>query len=199
MKRILITCTILVSFTLKSQKTGTDPEVNLLVNSVSSDSLRSYVEKLVRFGTRHTMSSTSDPVKGIGAARSWVLSKFRTYAANSDGRMHVYLQNQDVRPDGKRISRRTSLGNPVALLKGTDPSDKRIFIIGAHLDSRASDVMDWQTAAPGANDDGSGVAAVIESARIYLPVKHRQLYHFPKTISCLLFRAFRNQAILACL
>ncbi|WP_229723843.1 M28 family peptidase [Chryseobacterium sp.] len=59
--------------------------------------------------------------------------------------------------------------------------------------------MDWQTAAPGANDDGSGVAAVIESARIYLPVKHRQLYHFPKTISCLLFRAFLNQAILACL
>lgn len=134
MKRILLTFTILVSFTLKSQKTGTDPELNLLVNSVSSDSLRSYVEKLIVFGTRHTMSSTSDPVKGIGAARFWVLSKFRTFAANSDGRMNVYLQNQAVRPDGKRISRMTSLGNPVALLKGTDPSDKRIFIIGAHLD-----------------------------------------------------------------
>ena len=120
MKRILLTCTILVSFTLKSQKAGIEPEVNLLVNSVSSDFLRSYVEKLVGFGTRHTMSSTSDPVKGIGAARSWVLSKFRTFAANSDGRMNVYLQNQDVRPDGKRISKKTCLGNPVALLKGTD-------------------------------------------------------------------------------
>lgn len=184
MKRLLITLTILMSFSLKAQKTGNDPEVNILVNSVSSDSLKSHVEKLVSFGTRHTLSSTTDPAKGIGAARTWVLSKFRTYAANSGGRMEVFLQNQDLQPDGKRISKKTNLGNPVALLKGTDVLDKRIFIIAAHLDSRASDVMDWEIAAPGANDDGSGVAAVIETARILSASK------FPASV---LFVAFSGE------
>ncbi|WP_318028038.1 M28 family metallopeptidase [Marnyiella aurantia] len=130
------------------------------------------------------MSSITDPVKGIGAARNWVLSKFRTYAANSGGRMEVFLQNRELQPDGKRIKRITNLGNPVALLKGTDPLDKRIFIISAHLDSRASDVMDAKIAAPGANDDGSGVAAVIESARIL------SISRFPTSV---LFVAFSGE------
>lgn len=166
MKKILILPIVLLSIALSAQKTENDPEISKYVSQVNRDSLKAHVEKLVSFGTRHTMSSTTDPKRGIGAARNWVLSKFRNYARNADGRMEVYLQNQDLKPDGKRISKDTNLGNAIAFLKGTDPNDKRVIIISGHLDSRVSDVMDAESFAPGANDDGSGVAAVIESARV---------------------------------
>lgn len=184
MIRTAVLLLFILSTRLDAQNTDLDPEISGLVKMVSSDSLKSHVVKLVSFETRHTMSSITDPVKGIGAARNWVLSKFRTYAANSGGRMEVFLQNRELQPDGKRINRITNLGNPVALLKGTDPLDKRIFIISAHLDSRASDVMDAKIAAPGANDDGSGVAAVIESARIL------SISRFPTSV---LFVAFSGE------
>ena len=166
MKKILILPIVLLSIALSAQKTKNDPEISKYVSQVNRDSLKAHVEKLVSFGTRHTMSSTTDAKRGIGAARNWVLSKFRNYARNADGRMEVYLQNQDLKPDGKRINKDTNLGNAIAFLKGTDPNDKRVIIISGHLDSRVSDVMDAESFAPGANDDGSGVAAVIESARV---------------------------------
>ena len=166
MKKILILPIVLLSIALSAQNTKNDPEISKYVSQVNRDSLKAHVEKLVSFGTRHTMSSTTDPKRGIGAARNWVLSKFRNYARNADGRMEVYLQNQDLKPDGKRINKDTNLGNAIAFLKGTDPNDKRVIIISGHLDSRVSDVMDAESFAPGANDDGSGVAAVIESARV---------------------------------
>lgn len=166
MKKILILPIVLLSIALSAQKTKNDPEISKYVSQVNRDSLKAHVEKLVSFGTRHTMSSTTDAKQGIGAARNWVLSKFRNYARNADGRMEVYLQNQDLKPDGKRINKDTNLGNAIAFLKGTDPNDKRVIIISGHLDSRVSDVMDDESFAPGANDDGSGVAAVIESARV---------------------------------
>src|SRR5690606_16117644 len=151
---------------LNAQKTPKDPEISAYVDAVSKDSLRANIEKLVSFGTRHTLSSTTDKTQGIGAARNWVLSKFKNYAKNSGGRMEVFLQNQDLQPDGKRVNKAINLGNAVAFLKGTDPSDNRIIIISGHLDSRVSDVLNSKSPAPGANDDGSGVAAVIESARV---------------------------------
>ncbi|WP_226063732.1 M28 family metallopeptidase [Kaistella polysaccharea] len=166
MKKTIIFLSLLVAVGINAQKKEKDSEILGYVNSVSKDSLKANIQKLVSFGTRHTMSSTTDKDKGIGAARSWVLSKFRTYAENTGGRMEVYLQNEDLQPDGKRISKVTNLGNAVAFLKGTDPNDKRIIIISGHLDSRVSDVMNSTDYAPGANDDGSGVAAVIESARV---------------------------------
>ena len=166
MKKTIFFLTLLVSMLSNAQKLETDPEISGYVKNVNKDSLKANIEKLVTFGTRHTMSSTTDKEKGIGAARNWVLSKFRNYAQNSSGRMEVYLQNENLQPDGKRITKITNLGNAVALLKGTDPNDKRIIIISGHLDSRVSDVLNAADFAPGANDDGSGVAAVIESARI---------------------------------
>jgi len=166
MKKTIFFLTLLVSMLSNAQKLETDPEISGYVKNVNKDSLKANIEKLVTFGTRHTMSSTTDKEKGIGAARNWVLSKFRNYAQNSNGRMEVYLQNENLQPDGKRITKITNLGNAVALLKGTDPNDKRIIIISGHLDSRVSDVLNAADFAPGANDDGSGVAAVIESARI---------------------------------
>ncbi|QDP85471.1 M20/M25/M40 family metallo-hydrolase [Chryseobacterium sp. SNU WT5] len=166
MRKTVFILSILLSVSLNAQKQEKDPEISEYVKLVSKDSLKANVEKLVSFGTRHTMSSTTDKAKGIGASREWVLSKFRNYAKNSEGRMEVYLQNEDLHPDGKRINKLTNLGNAIAFLKGTDPSDNRIIIISGHLDSRVSDVLNSSDYAPGANDDGSGVAAVIESARI---------------------------------
>ena len=166
MKKTIFFLSIIASSVFSAQKQDKDPEIMQYVKNVNKDSLKANVEKLVSFGTRHTMSSITDPEKGIGASRNWVLSKFRTYAKNAPGRMEVFLQNEDLQPDGKRIDKVTNLGNAVAFLKGTDPSDKRIIIISGHLDSRVSDVMDATGFAPGANDDGSGVAAVIESARV---------------------------------
>lgn len=74
------------------------------------------VEKLVNFGTRHNMSSTTDKKRGIGAARNWVFSQFKSYAKNAGGRMVVELHNQDLQPDGKCISQVTNLGNPMAII-----------------------------------------------------------------------------------
>lgn len=157
---------LLIFCSVFSQRYSKDDEVKKYVSQVNEDSLKSYIGKLVSFETRHTLSSIDDPKKGIGAARNWVIRKFNDYAKNSDGRMEVYLQQEDIQPDGKRIDKIVNLGNAVAFLKGTDPNDKRIFLIGGHLDSRVTDVMNRTSAAPGANDDGSGVSAVIESARI---------------------------------
>lgn len=166
MKKLVPLIILLCCSHLKAQQPVVDPQISGFVKNANKDSLRANVEKMVSFGTRHTMSSTTDPKRGIGAARNWVLAKFRHYAKNSGGRMEVYLQNQDLQPDGKRINKVTNLGNAIALLKGTDPNDKRIIIMSGHLDSRVSDVMDAQSDAPGANDDASGVAALIEAARV---------------------------------
>jgi Zn-dependent M28 family amino/carboxypeptidase len=153
-----------------------DPEIEQMVKEVSADSLRSYIKSLVSFGTRSTLSSQTDTKKGIGAARNWVLNKFIEFAKQTNGRLNSYIDTTTLQPDGKRVNVITLLGNVVAVLKGTDASDNRIFLISGHLDSRATDVMNPTIDAPGANDDGSGVAAVIECARIMS--KH----NFPATI-----------------
>jgi hypothetical protein len=143
-----------------------DPEISACVSEVNADSLSAYINKLVSFGTRSTISSTTDPHRGIGAARNWVLSTFNRFAASGAGRLSAIIDTLTYTPDGKRVSTPINLGNVVATLKGTDTADHRIFIISAHLDSRKSDVMDSVGDAPGANDDASGCAAVLECARI---------------------------------
>jgi Peptidase family M28 len=153
-----------------------DPEIAGMVKEVNPDSLQSYIKSMLTFGTRSTVSSTTDPKKGIGAARNWVLSKFNQFAAASGGRLTAIVDTTTYPGDGKRVKTDISLGNTVATLKGTDPNDNRIFIISGHLDSRRTDVMDGTNDAPGANDDGSGSAAVLECARVMS--KHA----FPATI-----------------
>jgi acetylornithine deacetylase/succinyl-diaminopimelate desuccinylase-like protein len=153
-----------------------DPQIENMVKQVSADSLRSYINTLVSFGTRNTLSTQTSNTKGIGAARNWVLSKFNEFAKNSEGRLSAMIDTTTIAADGRRVDVPVLLGNVVATLKGTDPDDKRIFIISGHLDSRRTDVMDRTGDAPGANDDGSGTAAVIECARIM------SRYSFPATI-----------------
>ena len=143
-----------------------DPQIADLVAQVSPDSLRAHVEGLVRFGTRHTLSTTSDPKKGIGAARQWILGKFQQYAKQSGGRLTATLDTWTLPADGKRIDKPADMGNVMATLKGTNPTDDRIFLVQGHMDSRVTNVMNRESDAPGANDDGSGTAAVMELCRV---------------------------------
>ena len=153
-----------------------DTAIESMVKEVNADSLQSYIKSLVAFGTRSTVSPTTDKKKGIGAARNWVLAKFNEFASSSGGRLTAFVDTSTYAADGRRIKEPVNLGNTVATLKGTDPADNRIFIISGHMDSRRTDVMDGTNDAPGANDDGSGSAAVIECARVMS--KHS----FPATI-----------------
>src|SRR5579863_3014975 len=153
-----------------------DPEIAGMVREVNADSLQSYIKTMVSFGTRSTVSSTTDRARGIGAARNWVLMKFREFAAASGGRLAAVLDTTIYPADGRRVKSDVNLGNVVATLKGTDVNDNRIFVISGHLDSRRTDVMNGTDDAPGANDDGSGSAAVLECARVM------SRHSFPATI-----------------
>ena len=143
-----------------------DPQIADLVSQVSADSLRAHINGLVSFGTRSTLSVSTDNKRGIGAARQWVLGKFNQYAKQSGGRMTAVIDTWTLPADGKRIDKPTEIGNVLATLKGTDPADDRIFVVQGHIDSRVTNVMNRDSDAPGANDDGSGTAAVIELARV---------------------------------
>ncbi|MCX2496114.1 M28 family metallopeptidase [Pedobacter sp. PF22-3] len=168
---------IAISFSLQAQVVvNRNQDIEKMVKTVNPDSLKSYISKMVSFGTRNTLSDTKSKTKGIGAARNWVVNKFNQFAKQSDGRLTACLDTITFKPDGKRVDRLTLLGNAVAVLKGTDTSDKRVYVVSGHLDSRVTDVMNRTSDAPGANDDGSGVAGVIEAARIM------SQYKFPATI-----------------
>lgn len=153
-----------------------DKEIEQMVKEVNADSLQSYIKTLVAFGTRSTLSTQSDAKRGIGAARNWVLGKFNEFAKQSNGRLTAFIDTVTYKADKRRVDRDIILGNVVATLKGTDTNDNRIFLISGHLDNMRTNVMDSTLDAPGANDDGSGSAAVIECARIMS--KH----NFPATI-----------------
>jgi hypothetical protein len=178
MRRILILfLPIICSLHSKGQTTiQRDPEIEQMVKEISPDSLKSYIYKMVSFGTRNTLSSTTDKNRGIGAARNWVLSKFNQFAKSSNGRLTAFIDTITYKPDRRRVDHPINLGNVVARLNGTDPNDNRIFIISGHLDNMRTNVMDSTGDAPGADDDGSGSAAVIECARVM------STHRFPATI-----------------
>ncbi len=163
---IILLLSLLITSAYSQTTINRNADIDKMVKSVSQDSLKNYISKMVAFGTRNTLSDIKSKTKGIGAARNWVVSKFTQFAKQSDGRLTAYLDTTTFKPDGKRVDQPTLLGNAVAVLKGTDANDKRVYVVSGHLDSRVTDVMNRTSAAPGANDDGSGVAGVIEAARI---------------------------------
>jgi Zn-dependent M28 family amino/carboxypeptidase len=121
---------------------------------------------MVSFHTRHNLSDQNDPATGIGASWNWIKSEMEKNIPASGGRLEVKFEEYTVGGPGQRIPQETKLKNVVANLKGTDPTDDRIIVISAHLDSRAALDNDNTSFAPGANDDGSGVAAILELIRI---------------------------------
>ena len=137
-----------------------------MVNDISKEKIEQHVRKMVSFHTRHNLSEQNDPAKGIGAAWNWIKTEMEKSISASGGRLEVKFEEYTVGGQGQRISQETKLKNVVATLKGTDPNDDRIIIISAHLDSRAALDNDNTGFAPGANDDGSGIATILELVRI---------------------------------
>ena len=150
-----------------------------IVASISEDSLRCHVETLVGFYTRHTNADTISSERGIGAARRWVYRKFQEISVTSGGRLEVYYENFSATILGAPGLHR----NVVARLPGSVTPEVQILVSG-HYDSRTLDRRDAAGFAPGANDDGSGTAAVIELARVLSPLEFR---------STLLFVAFTGE------
>jgi len=149
------------------------PLLRTIAADVDPKALESTIRSLVGFGTRHTLSDTKSDKRGIGAARRWAKTRFEAIGKDCGGCLTVETPSQVF--TNKRVPNPTEVMDVLAIQKGTsDPG--RVIIIAGHLDSRVTDVMDFTSDAPGANDDASGVAAVIEAARVLS--KHK----FPATL-----------------
>lgn len=139
------------------------PALHALAHAPSETELHATITKLVGFGTRHTLSDTTSATRGIGAARRWVKSRFETISRECGGCIEVVTPSQVF--GGKRIPQATEVMDVVAIKRGKRDPD-RVIVMTGHLDSRVTDVMNATSDAPGANDDASGVAALIEAARL---------------------------------
>lgn len=173
---VVVTSLLLATPTLAAEvpAPSTDqPLLRVIAADVDAKALESTIRSLVGFGTRHTLSETKSDTRGIGAARRWVKTRFEAISKDCGGCLTIQTPSDVV--TGRRVPQPTEVMNVLAIQKGTTDPD-RVIIIAGHLDSRVSDVMDFTSDAPGANDDASGVAAVIEAARILS--KHK----FPATL-----------------
>ena len=169
---------LIIIFPVFSQTTivRRDTVIEKMIQEVSRNRIEQNIQKLVSFHTRHDLSEQNNPDQGIGAAWNWVRAEMEKSIPQSNGRLTVAFDNYTAGGKGERLSHQTRLRNVIATLKGTDPDDNRIFLVSAHIDSRADNDLDSTSFAPGANDDGSGVAAVLEMVRIM------SKYEFPATI-----------------
>ena len=114
-----------------------DAELRAMLREIDPRRIRATIEKLVSFGTRHTLSSQDDPHRGIGAARDWIAAEFRSYAAASGGRMTVDVPSYVQAPDGDRVPVATRISNVRATLRGSDEPN-RVYVISAGTTTRAS-------------------------------------------------------------
>jgi hypothetical protein len=142
-----------------------DPAIKQMVGEVSSKNIETIIRKLVSFKTRNTLSDTTSKTEGIGAARNWIKSEMESYAKASQGRMKVEF-DAFTQPAGGRYDKPTVLKNVLAILKGTDPNDTRVYVVSGHYDSRVTDVMNANAVEPGAVDDASGTAVSMEICRV---------------------------------
>src|SRR6267143_3047133 len=134
--------------------------------SVDEKSMRALIGKLVACGTRLTLSSWADPKRGIGCGRDAIAARFHEIAKDSNGKLQVVVDKFESTSE-RTSSKPIPLENVYAILPGSDPKmAKTIFIVSGHFDSRPSEVMDPKAEAPGADDDASGVAVSVESARL---------------------------------
>ncbi|HLZ83201.1 MAG TPA: M20/M25/M40 family metallo-hydrolase [Caulobacteraceae bacterium] len=163
----------LVAAPIAAPAEGPDPRLRSIAGSVNPENLKATITRLVAFGTRHTLSDTVSETRGIGAARRWAKGRFEAIGGLCGGCLEVVTPDHTV--TGERVPKQTVVQDVIAIQRGTtDPG--RVVIISAHIDSRISDILDSTHDAPGANDDASGVAAVLEAARIL------SAHRFPATI-----------------
>ena len=162
MKRLALLLALVATPAAAQPLGGEQPLIRELTAQVSPQRLKADIEKLVSFGTRHTASDTKSDKRGIGAARRWIASEFAAISKGCGGRLQVETPSATVTHE--RLPGPTEVVDVLGVLPGTsDPS--RVIVISAHYDSRVTDVKNATADAPGANDDGSGTAAVIEAAR----------------------------------
>ena len=146
-----------------------------IVAAVSAGRIQSDIETLAGFGTRHTLSETGSDTRGIGAARRWIEAEFNRISADCGGCLEVFTVNGIVSGEN-RIPDPVEVVNVIALLRGqTDPD--RIVLMSGDIDSRISDPMNFESDSPGANDNASGMAGVIEAARVL------SQYRFPSSVA----------------
>jgi hypothetical protein len=171
MRRLAALCSLLVM--AAAPPPSPDAKLRAIVAPVSQAQLRHTIAALVSFGTRHTLSSQTDPKRGIGAALEWSRGEFQRYSAGCGNCLTIVDPSETF--TGARIPTATRVRDMVAIQRGTErPND--VVIIQGHIDSRVTDILNSTSDAPGANDDGSGVAAVMEAARLLS--RHK----FPGTI-----------------
>src|ERR1041384_6446933 len=161
---------VLLTTNLALAQRRTVPILNLtsanVGRKIDARNIEATIRKLVSFGTRNTLSEQNDPKRGIGAARDWLYAEFLKAAEASGGRMTVEKQSYE-QAKAARVPQPTIITNVVATLKGTQPqSVDRIYVVSGHYDSMCNTPVDAKGDAPGANDDASGTAAVLEMARV---------------------------------
>ncbi|MBC7415329.1 MAG: M20/M25/M40 family metallo-hydrolase [Herminiimonas sp.] len=140
------------------------PQIDRIVAAISAQRIEAYIQKLVSFHTRHTASDTVSDTIGIGAARRWIKGELERCGAAAGGRLQVGLDSY-VQPAGPRLAAPTEIVNVVATLPGAQKESKeRLYVVSGHYDSIDGDQLDVKGFAPGANDDASGTAAVMEMA-----------------------------------
>jgi len=143
-----------------------DPRHYRIINAVYPDRIEEDIEKLVSFGTRHTLSDTTSDRRGIGAARRWLKAEFDHISKDCGGCLEVKYMRNIVKGDPEsRINRDVEIVNVLAIQRGTIYPNRYVIMTG-DIDSRSSDVMDATSDAPGANDNASGLAGALEAARV---------------------------------
>ena len=150
--------------TFAQKKEKPNAEVSKMLREVSAKNIENSIRKLVSFGTRNTLSEQDNPTRGIGAARDWIFAEFQKISSDCGNCLTVEKQTF-LQPKAARIPEPTNLTNVMATLKGTT-NPERVYVVSGHYDSMCSSPTDAKCDAPGANDDASGTAAVIELARV---------------------------------
>ena len=135
-------------------------------HEVDEMGMRNLIEHLVACGTRNSLSSWTDPKRGVGCGRDQIVARLNEIAQRSGGRLQEVVDKFEA-TSARTSNKPTHMENVYGILPGRDPLlSKIIFIVSGHFDSRASDVMAPNLDAPGADDDASGVAVSIECARL---------------------------------
>ncbi|KAL8673268.1 MAG: hypothetical protein Q9168_002306 [Polycauliona sp. 1 TL-2023] len=136
-----------------------DRELQDILAEIDPARIEAIIAKLVTFGTRHTLSSQTDPVRGVGAARDWIAEQMRSFAAASEGQMEVTVPSYVQPPDGDRVLFPVRISDVVATLKGSvDPG--RYYVVSGHYDTRCSDPNNFKCDVPGADDEYDGLDAL---------------------------------------
>ena len=165
MKSLINAVIILIVNTIYIQA-QTDTKIYDIINSVSTDRIKADITTLANFGTRHTLSDTISNTRGIGAARRWIKSEFDKVSTNCNNCLNVFYQKDLVKKGtNKRITKDVWVVNVIAVQKGTKYPNNYIIMSG-DIDSRISDPNNFTDDAPGANDNASGMAGTIETARV---------------------------------